>query len=99
MGSVKSKRDNANAVAKKTNDESWATIMDADDACDKGKSYNTLSALTDNAALTSKPEVELYGSGPSTHVTLLPSFHQPPLHRTLSQQPKAVFSMPSVPAI
>jgi len=60
----KSKRDSANAA-----DESWAAIMDADDARDEGKSCNTLSALTDSAPLTSRPEVELYDSGASRHMS------------------------------
>src|SRR5580658_7879977 len=36
-GKDKSKKDSANAAVEKTEDESWAAIVDADDACDKGK--------------------------------------------------------------
>ena len=39
-------------------DESWAAVVDMDDLPDEGKSCNTLSALTDTAALTSDIKVE-----------------------------------------
>ena len=47
-------------------------MVDTDITPDEGKSYNTSSALTDSAALTSesaKSEVELYDSGASRHMS------------------------------
>jgi hypothetical protein len=45
-------------------------MVDTVNAPDDGKSYNTLSALMDSAALTSvRPEVELYDSGASWHMS------------------------------
>ena len=47
------------AVAESPGDESWAAVVDMDDVPDEGKSCNTLSALTDTAALTTSDiEVE-----------------------------------------
>jgi len=58
------------AVVESLQDESWAVIVDAPDAPDEGKSYDNVSALTDTAALTPvKPEVELYDSGASRHMS------------------------------
>jgi gag-polypeptide of LTR copia-type/Integrase core domain/GAG-pre-integrase domain len=51
-------------------DESWAVIVNEDDSLNDGESDNILSAFTENAALTSsKPEVELYDSGASRHMS------------------------------
>ena len=47
-------------------------MMDTDITPDEGKSYNTLSALTDSSALTfesTKSEVELYNLGASQHMS------------------------------
>jgi transposase InsO family protein len=67
----KSSRDSANVAADKSqDDESWAAIVDVDDAPDEGKSCDTSSALMDSAALTlARPEVELYDSGASRHMS------------------------------
>src|SRR6266403_2546778 len=63
----KSRVTKESASTAKDKDKSWATIVDADD---DGKSYNTLSASTESVALTSpKPEVELYDSGASRHMS------------------------------
>ena len=63
-------KDDANAAVVEPADESWAAMLDGDEASDEGKSYSTLSALTDSAALTSaKSEVELYDSGASRHMS------------------------------
>src|SRR5258708_19178458 len=69
-------RDSANiATEESSKDESWAAIIDVDDE-GEGETCNTLSALTDSAALTtdSKPDVELYDSGASRHMS--PSHHR-----------------------
>jgi hypothetical protein len=66
----KPKKDSANTAAEKTGDESWAAIVGADDARDESESYNTLSVPIDSVALTStRPEVELYDSGASQHMS------------------------------
>ncbi len=63
----KSRGAKESASTAKDKDESWAAIVDADD---DGESYNTLSASTESVALTSpKPEVELYDSGASRHMS------------------------------
>src|SRR5713226_6887211 len=69
-------RDSANAATEESSkDESWAAIIDVDDE-GEGETCNMLSALTDSAALTtdSKPNVELYDSGASRHMS--PSCHR-----------------------
>jgi transposase InsO family protein len=69
----KSKKESANAAEESPEDESWAAIVDADDADDGSKSYNISSVSADSAALTSaRPEVELYDSGASRHMSPFP---------------------------
>ena len=67
----KGTKDSANVATERSpGDESWAAMVDTVDAPDEGKSYDTLSALMDSAALTSvRPEVELYDSGASRHMS------------------------------
>jgi LTR polyprotein gag-polypeptide-like protein/Pol polyprotein len=68
-------RDSTNAASENSSDDkSWAVIIGIDDE-GEGETCNTLSALTDNAVLTadSKPNVELYDSGASCHMS--PSHH------------------------
>jgi len=62
--------DGATAAATESpQDESWAAIMDAES---EGEPYDSTSVLTDGAALTNdKPEVELYDSGASQHMSPL----------------------------
>jgi len=62
----KSAKDGANAAAQES------PVVDADDISNECKSCNTPSALSDSTALTSthcQPEVELYGSGASFHIS------------------------------
>ena len=62
--------DGATATATESpQDESWAAIMDAES---EGEPYDSTSVLTDGAALTNdKPEVKLYDSGTSQHMSPL----------------------------
>jgi len=51
-------RTRTSARSARSEDESWAAVVDMDDAPDEEKSCNTLSALTNTAALTSDIDSE-----------------------------------------
>ena len=82
----KSAKESASATAKELpEDKLWAAVVDADAVPDEGKSYNTTSALTESAALTSaRPKVKLYNLGASCHMSPFPhrftSLHSIPPH-------------------
>ena len=68
-------RDGANVAAEESREDDWAYSVDTNtgDAHDEGEPYTTSSALTDCAALTStRPEVELYDSGATRHMSPFP---------------------------
>jgi transposase InsO family protein len=58
---------NAAETESSSEDESWAVIVEVDDASPQGESYNVQSAQTASSA--SKTEPELYDSGASRHMS------------------------------
>lgn len=82
----KLRKDSVNTAAEESlENKLWAAIIDTDDVEDEGKSYNTLLALADSAALTSiRPEVELYDSSAFWHMSPFPhhftNLHSIPPH-------------------
>lgn len=71
-----STKESTNTAAEETlEDGLWTVIVDADEASEENNSYDNfkLSALTDSATLSSaKPEVELYVSSASQHISPFP---------------------------
>lgn len=63
-------KDTAHAARAETSleDESWAVIVEVDDAPSEGECYDTQSAFTSSSALA-KTESELYDSGASRHMS------------------------------
>ena len=67
---TKDGKDTANVAKAETSseDESWAVIVEVDDAPSEGEPYDIQSALTASSALT-RSESELYDSGASRHMS------------------------------
>ena len=62
----KEEKDDANAAVVESADKSWAAMLDGDKASNEDKFCNTLSALTDGAALI---KVKLYDLDASQHMS------------------------------